>query len=164
MQADKHESPIIVQFTKKIQHKTDVTVLGVELRLVEQMNQRIRGAGGLEHERRTCASEMTHLIGLMVMNGQAIAIAVFYLMDIMSQAKHLATVRAVASGDEFKKGRLTRAVRSHQPDNSRRCNGKIGFQLKRHLFVQQTASIHFAKLVDNQKRRPIIHGVSCNIG
>ena len=71
---------------EKIQHKADVTVLGVELRLIEQMNHGVRGTGGFEHERRTRAGKMTHLVGLVVMNGQAIALTVFDLMNIMSQA------------------------------------------------------------------------------
>jgi hypothetical protein len=56
------------------------------------MNHGVRGSGGFEHERRTRAGKMTHLVGLVVMNSQAIALTVFDLMNIMSQAKHLAAV------------------------------------------------------------------------
>ena len=52
VQAHEHQPALAAQPAEEIQHEADVAVLGVELRLVEQVHQRIGAARRLQQERR----------------------------------------------------------------------------------------------------------------
>ena len=48
VQADEHQPPFAAQAAEEIEHEADIAVLGVELRLVEQMHHRIVAARRLQ--------------------------------------------------------------------------------------------------------------------
>ena len=85
MQAYKHEPAVGAQPAEEIEHEPDIAVLGVELRLVEQMHVRRRTHCPFEHERWPRTLERPHLIRLVVMKREAVALAVAHAMDVLAQ-------------------------------------------------------------------------------
>ena len=74
MQAQKDQPSFRLQLGEKVEHETDIAVLGVELGLVEEMDHRIVDAGPLHQEVGFQGREMAHLIGLVIVNGEPVTL------------------------------------------------------------------------------------------
>ena len=153
MQAEKHEPSVVAQPAEEIQHEADVAVLRVELRLVEKMHLRRRAPRTLEQERGPGALERADLVRLVVVDGEAVAIAIPDAVNILSADAHLAGRRLVAAGDELEERRLAGAVRPQHADDRRRIDDEVGFQRKRHLAAKRPARVALGDGVDVQERR-----------
>ena len=75
MHAQEHQPLALTQRTEEIQHEADVPVLDRELRLIEEVNERPRAAGVLEHPRRSRLAKRAHLVRLMIVDCEAVALA-----------------------------------------------------------------------------------------
>jgi hypothetical protein len=114
-----HEPLRGAQAPEELQHEADVPVLGDELRLVEQVDERPVRGRALQQEVRPGSAEPPELIGLMMMDGEPVALVVAHAVDILTRAADPASGRAVAARDELEQRRLARAVRAEYAHDGR---------------------------------------------
>ena len=85
MQAHEDQPALGAQPAEEVQHEADVAVLGVELRLVEQVDQRHRRVRALAAGRPARAlRKRAHLVGLVVVDRQPVALALPHAVDVLA--------------------------------------------------------------------------------
>src|SRR5258706_14309323 len=102
---------------EEVQHEPDVTVLGAELWLVEDVHQWIIGTRRFEHETRDALLHTSYLVRLVVVNDHPVPFAVLDPVDVLSRADDPATGRNVASGKKLEERRRARPIGAHDADN-----------------------------------------------
>ena len=117
VQADEHRPAFGLQAAEKVEHEADVAVLGIELRLVEQVHHRIVAARGLEQEIGFAAPEAPYLVGLVVVDREAVALARLDAVDVLPHAHDAPRGGRVGAGYQFEQRRLPRAVRPEHADD-----------------------------------------------
>ena len=142
--AHEHQSAFLTQFHEKIQHETDVAVLSVELRFIEQMYHGVVAICRFQHETWPGALEMAYLVGLVVVNGQSVSLIIFYIVNIVTVAIYFPPGGLIAAGDQFKQGRLSRTVWPHHSNDRRFFDGKVNLDLKCHLPGERSPGVDFA--------------------
>jgi hypothetical protein len=122
------------------------------LRLVEEMYLGRGAARTFEQERGLGALECADLVGLVVVDGEAVAIAIPDAVNILSIDAHLAGRRLVAAGDELEQRRLAGTVRPQHPDDRRRVDDEVRFERKRHFAAKGAARVALRDGIDVQER------------
>jgi len=110
VQTEEDQPPLAAQLAEEIEHEADVAVLGVELRLVEQVHHRVVAARRLEQEIGLAAPEAPHLVGLVVVDGKPVALARLDVVDVLPRADHAPSARRVRArrADGTRTGRSSR--------------------------------------------------------
>ena len=143
VQRDQHQPLLGAQAPEEPEHEADVAVLGAELRLVEEVDQRIGGAGALEHEVGPGAAKAADLVGLVVVDGEPVALVVAHAVDVLAGAVDGAGRRPVAAGDQLEQRGLARAVGPQHADDGRRVDPELGFERERRLGAPAGAAVDF---------------------
>jgi hypothetical protein len=128
MQAQEHRPPFGAQAAEEVEHEADVAVLGVELRLVEEVHHGIGRLRGLQEKVGAGAPELPHLVGLVVVDGKAIALPRLDGVDVLAHAQHAARARQVGPGDELEQRGLAGAVRPHHAHDLRALHAEVGLE------------------------------------
>ena len=105
-------------------------VLNRELGLIEEVHPWSGAAGMLEQERRHSLAEGAHLIRLMVVNCEPIALAIPDAMNVAPVDQHAPAARAIAAGDELEQCRFAGAIGTEKADRARLRHGEIGFEVE----------------------------------
>jgi hypothetical protein len=74
------------------------------------------------------AAEVAHLIGLVVVDGETVALARPHVVDVEPGAQDLSLARPVAAGDQLEERGLARAVRSHDADDRGLGDAEVGLE------------------------------------
>src|SRR5438876_8951349 len=131
VQGQKHQSPLGAQAPEEREHEPDVAVVDVELRLVEEMHERVvlprAREQGVEHP----PSKAAHLVGLVVVDRQPVAFVVSDPMDVATRAQDGARRGAITAGDQLEQGRLAGAVGAEHAHDGRLADGEVGLERKR---------------------------------
>src|SRR5262245_41899823 len=152
MQAHEHQALFASQLAEEIQHEADVSVLGIELRLVEKVDDWIGAARRFKQEWRPDLAEAAHLVGLMVVNGQPVALAVADAPDVLPGHHDAARGRRIRTRDHLEQRGLAGAVGSHDADDLRPLEGVIDLQLKGWGAVEEPAAVDLAHLFQYEQR------------
>ena len=146
MQTNEHQAVLPAQFVKKVQHKADISVLGVKLGFIKQMDHGIGTVGGFQHKTRSGLFKVPDLVRLVVMDGQPVPLTVFDVVDIVAEAQDLAAGGAVAAGNQLEQRCFSGSVGSHHAHDGRLLDGKIGLELKSNPFFQSTLGVDLRDL------------------
>ncbi len=153
MQAEKDQPIAAAQGAEEVEHEADVAVLRIELRLVEEMDQRVAPSRARHQRLRAAALERAHLVRLVVVDRQPVALAVAHRVDVLAIDQDAARARPVAAGDELEQRRLAGAVRPHDADDAGLVDAEVGGERERHLRPQQTARVLPLEAIDVKERR-----------
>ena len=145
MQRDKHQPLLGAQAPEEAQHEADVAVLGTELRFVEEMDQRIVGAGALQHEVGSGAAEAADLIGLVVVDCEPVAFVVADAVNVLAGAIDAAGRRPVATGDQFEQRGLAGAIGPQYADDCRLVDRELRLKRERRFGSPASAAVGFSR-------------------
>jgi hypothetical protein len=92
------------------------------------MHQRRIALRVRQHEVGFGLLERPHLVGLVVVDRQPVALARAHLVNVLAVDQHAARARQVAAGDQLEQRGLARAVGAHDTDHAGLVHLEIGVQ------------------------------------
>src|SRR5436190_6105911 len=150
MQADEDQPAFASEPAEEIEHETDVAVLRVELRLVEQVHARIVAACVFEKQRWRTDTPLADLIRLVIVDRQPIALPRLDPVDVLTRAEHAPGIGNIAASDHFEQRRLAGAVRAENADNLGLGELQLDLERKRRLPSEPTAPVALVQPVEHE--------------
>ena len=92
-----------------------------------------------------------YLIRLVVMDGQAIALVVTYIVNILPHHHDSTRAWQIAAGDQLEQRGFPRPIWPHHTYNRRFLDAKVCFQREGDSFIDQAARIFFAQIINFEK-------------
>ena len=130
VQAYEDELALRAQLAEEVEHEADIAVLCVELRLVEEVQDRLRRRRGREQRRGNALRKRAHLIGLVVVDREPVALLVLDPVDVGAGDEHPAVARSVRAGDHLEQRRLAGPVRPDHADDPAVGELEVGSSVK----------------------------------
>ena len=109
-------------------------------------------AGRFQQERRLGLAEAAHLVGLVVVDGETVALAVAHALHVLPAHHDPASRRHIGSGDHLEQRGLAGAVRPHDADNLRFLECMVDLELKGGGAVEQAAPIDLGDAIEGEQR------------
>src|SRR5215213_2613663 len=151
VQADEDELALGAQLAEKVEHEADVAVLGVELRLVEEVKHRLLRRRRREQRRGNVLREGAHLVGLVVVDREPVALAVLDPVDVGAGDEHAPGGRRVRAGDHLEQRRLAGPVRPDDADDAAVREGKVRLEREGRPAHERAAAVDLPQALEDEE-------------
>src|SRR4051794_32222794 len=99
LDAQEDDVSIVAQAAEEFEDEADVAILDGKLRLVEQVAEGACPLRPLQHPRHARLVESPNLVGLVIVDGEPIALGVANTVDVAAVHEHAPLAWRIAAGD-----------------------------------------------------------------